>query len=256
MDSGEAINLLEVVLRDLIREVMGEGWLDYVDVNKLEGKRSAEAAKRRGIIATDDLIAYTEFFELKSIVLGNWALFEPALSKRKYFETYMDRLEGLRNSVMHSRTLLPFEEQLVQGIVGEIRNLVTIYRSTQGPDMKYYPQITEIVDSHGLRLTPDRETGITLRPGQLVTFRCSASDPHGRELSWKLTVPSRDHHREKVRSRATGDEVTLTWHVEEGDVRERSWIVIYLASTGPFHRHGFCDDSMEACYTVDPPLGG
>ena len=40
---------------------------------------------------------------------------------RKTFDVYMDRLEEFRNPPMHSRTLVPFEVALVEGMTGEIR---------------------------------------------------------------------------------------------------------------------------------------
>lgn len=66
MQPTEAINLVEVVLRDLIREVIGDSWQSdpSIDVQKLEGKREEERAKRRGVLVSDDLLAFTEFTQL------------------------------------------------------------------------------------------------------------------------------------------------------------------------------------------------
>lgn len=71
----------------------------------------------------------------------------------------MDRLGGFRHPAKHSRTLVPFEVSLVDGIVGEIRNLIAKYRNTQGLDMKYYPEIDQITDSFGREINSRTPTG-------------------------------------------------------------------------------------------------
>ncbi|MCA4727047.1 MULTISPECIES: hypothetical protein [Mycolicibacterium] len=195
MQPYEAITLVERVLRDLIREVMAEGWRDdpAVRIDRLEDKLAAERAKRRGTIASSDLIEYLEFHQLREIIGRdqNWARFEPILGKKKYFETYMDRLEGFRNPTMHGRQLYPFEQSLVVGIVGEITNQVTIWRSEQGPDLKYYPEIVSVTDSFGRQPRNGTPAELCVRPGDCITFKCIGSDPHGRLLRWELRVKSR-----------------------------------------------------------------
>lgn len=255
MEPTEAINLVEVVLRDLVREVIGDVWQSesYIDIAKLESKRDEERAKKRGVAVSDDLLAFTEFLQLQKIIERNWTKFEPALKKKKYFDVYMDRLAGFRNPTMHSRTLLPFEAALVEGIAGEFRNLVPIYRSTRGPDMKYYPEIDQIVDSFGNQITHGMKTGLVLRPGDQISFKCVGTDPHGRELSWVLyTTAPQGYYRETDRSE--GKEAVLAWSVSDEDVRERAVVSIRLVGSGPYHRHGSWDQEMIAYYGVDPPL--
>lgn len=246
---------IEVVLRDLVREVIGDAWQSesYIDIAKLESKRDEERAKRRGVAVSDDLLAFTEFLQLQKIIERNWTKFEPALKKKKYFDVYMDRLAGFRNPAMHSRTLLPFEAALVEGIVGEFRNLVAIYRSTQGPDMKYYPEIESIVDSFGTRITTNIKPDVILRPGDEVSFKCAATDPHGRELTWEMWTLTNQHQRQETHH-ANGDVVSFRWIVTDENVQESSTVTIQLTSSGPYHRHGTIDDAMLFWYRVDPPL--
>lgn len=253
----EAITLVERVLRDLIREVLGENWRSdpAVSIDRLDAKRTAETVKRRGTIASSDLIEYLEFYELKEIVKRdqNWAMFEPVLGKKKYFETYMDRLEGFRNPTMHGRLLYPFEESLVLGIVGEITNQVTIWRSQQGPDMKYYPEIISVTDSFGRQLRSGTPAELGVRPGDCIAFRCVGSDPHGRSLRWELRVKSRGQSMIEEDSRE-GEHVTLYWNVHPNQIQEGADVWISLESDGQYHRHGEFDDRFYLAYHVLPPL--
>lgn len=255
MEPTEAINLVEVVLRDLVREVIGDAWQgeSYIDLAVLERKRDEERSKRRGVAVSDDLLAFTEFLQLQRIIEKNWTKFEPALKKKKYFDVYMDRLAGFRNPAMHSRTLLPFEAALVEGIVGEFRNLVAIYRSTQGPDMKYYPEIDQIVDSFGNRIRPAMDTGVVLRPGDEISFKCVGTDPQGRDLSWVMYTAAPTGGLKET-DFVEGQEAVLTWSVSDEDVRERAVVSIRLVSSGPYHRHGSWDHEYLFSYRVDPPL--
>ena len=77
-------------------------------------------------------------------MLDNWSDFAPAFGKQKYPKLYVERLNNLRNAPMHSRVLLPFERDLLSGMVGELLNMMAIYRSEKGPDMELYPVIDSV----------------------------------------------------------------------------------------------------------------
>jgi hypothetical protein len=255
VEPTEAINLVEQLLRDLVRIVLGDNWKTQRVINlaDLERKRTEDVSKRRGSIVSDDLLAYTEFYQLKAIILDNWNAFAPALGKQKYISVYLDRLEGFRNPAMHSRTLLPFERHLVEGIVGELRNLMTIYRSTKGPDMEYYPRIELVRDSFG-RTWTEKDSSPTQQPirlqvGQVVEFECHGEDPQGRELTWRLTRNFMD----TVLASAAGADAVLIWTVDESDVRESYIALITLHSSGRYHRHDSFDELAAFNFQVSPP---
>jgi hypothetical protein len=176
MEPYEAVNSLEGSLRGLVQDVLGDQWIESsgVDREALERRRTEEAARRKGAAVEQNLLAYTHLYELRKAINKNWEKFKPGLGDKKRFDVYMDRLEGFRNAPMHSRELLPFERDLLSGMVGELRNIVTIFRSQQGPDRKYYPVVETIVDSFGnemedieARLTM---TDLRLQVGDTVEF--------------------------------------------------------------------------------------
>jgi len=137
MEATEAINNLEMVLRDLIADVLGEEFgTDWIakcgtseKVQRWHDRQEEEAKKRDGTVVEGRLIYFADFTDLLPIVKKHWHLFKPCLGDRQTFTTYMGRLEDFRNAPMHSRALVDFEQQLIQGMAGEIRNKVTLYQT-------------------------------------------------------------------------------------------------------------------------------
>lgn len=224
-----------------------------VDVADLEAKRTEDRAKRRGTAVNEDLLAYTEFIQLQAIILDNWSKFEPALGKKKYIDAYFSRLSGFRNPAMHSRPLREFERDLVSGIVGELRNLIVLYRTTRGPDMKHYPRIEQVTDSLGNSPNSpvDHSPQLRLEVGDLITFECRGWDPEGRDLTWELTK----HHGfgGEVLSEAHGSAAQLELTVTEDMVSEDFFVEITMTSAGPYHRHGTWDETCQFYYAVNRP---
>lgn len=255
MEPTEAINALEVAWRLLIRTVWGDDWVakSNVDVGRLTVKLKEERAKRRGASVSDDLLDYTEFTQLGQILLANWDAFGPALGKRKYVEVYIDRLNGLRNAPMHSRALLPFERDLFSGIVGEFRNLIAIYRSMRGPDMRHYPVMESIVDSFGTKAIDNMiNTGLRLQIGDEVTFTCHATDPQGRPLEWSASI-MQSLATDRPFANVAGSPATITWRVHPRDVGDSAQVIINVKSDSPYHRLGTVDDRRYFTYVVEPP---
>jgi hypothetical protein len=253
VEPTEAINLVEVVLRDLVRLVLGDSWTQSrkIEIDKLKEKRREDIAKRRGTAVNEDLLAYTEFTQLQQIILDNWSKFAVALGKQKYIAAYFDRLNAFRNPAMHSRPLREFERDLVNGIVGELRNLVVLYRSSQGPDMEYYPKIEQVTDSFGNNPGTGLESG-RLKVGDQVKFQCRGWDPQDRNLTWELRI-GRTGIDFKVTTEAHGAEATLTLDITKRMVQERLHIEISMMSDSQYHRHGFYDELCDFYYAVDPP---
>ncbi len=253
MEPYEAINSIEASLRVIIYEILADGWSEgtTIDLERLEEKRKSEAASRKGSIVDQSLLVYTEFYQLKEIVLKKWEKFKPIFGDKKRFESYYDRAEHLRNGVMHSRELLPFERDLLSGISGEIRNLVAIYRSSMGPDSKYYPTVETITDSFGndWHLEGTKTISTRAQVGTTVEFVCRAWDPAARLLTWKLLINGQEI------SEATGNNVTLAWPVIESHVGENTFIYIKMYSNGKYHRFLQWDGNFVARYAVDPPNG-
>jgi hypothetical protein len=136
---------------------------------------------------------------------------------------------------MHSRPLREFERDLVNGIVGELRNLIVLYRSTHGPDMQHYPRIEQVTDSFGNSPTVEYDSSriLRLQVGDSIAFECRGRDPQDRDLVWQLTV---GRSSANLVAEAQGSEVTLTATITEEMVQERLLLEITMMVVGQYHR--------------------
>ncbi|TFV89903.1 hypothetical protein [Blastococcus sp. CT_GayMR16] len=251
---GDLINRFEGVLRELIRAVLGQDWHEGagIDLEKLREKQEYERGRRRGVVISEDLLAFTEHLQLAKIIDKHWVRFAKILGDKKRWTVYSDRISAIRNAPMHGRQLLYFEQQLLAGMTGEIGNIVAQYRSSQGPDAAWYPVIESVTDSFGNDVTKDRRPPTRLSVGDTVRFTCVGRDPQDRALTWTLELKRKANR--KV-DEAIGSQVELTWVVDNQDVSERTEANITMTSGGNFHRNGFYDSTMFIAYAVSPPTG-
>ncbi|RPE79100.1 hypothetical protein EDF28_2916 [Curtobacterium sp. PhB137] len=267
-----ALASCESALRQLLDRVFvdryGADWASTVFTvekrAKLEELRDVERKKRHGrgvAVVAENLLQYTNFYDLRELVRKQWDLVAPALKDKAVITALLTRFDDLRNTVAHSRELLPFEKDLLSGIAGEIRNRITIYMSTQAPTGEFYARIESIVDSFGneadaartlVTANPPVKTGQVLHPGDVVTFRCRGWDPQGRTLTWTLTSYPLDPTADVT---ADGDEVELTWVVTEKHVAQQSVAFVRMKSSGEYLRWAEGVDGMTLFYyRVDPPI--
>jgi hypothetical protein len=255
VDAYSEISRLEGALRDLVRLVLGSDWIttsgfDAETIAGIEARRAEDHVRRRGARLDGDLLDYTELTQLGRVITRNWSAFDKAIGPRKYFEMDLNRLGGIRNPVAHTRQLLPFEEHLAAGISGHLRNRIAAFRSDMNEPEKYWPTLESIVDSFGNRSQGSAGEFIPPGPaipvGEVVTFRCRATDPQGATLRW--TLGSRGSTGE-----AEGEDVTLTWQAGPDDIGERTSVIIRLVADRPHHRYdGQSDAFVYFSYTVLP----
>lgn len=267
-----ALAAAERALRSLLAVVLvdhygAEGWLGQVASAERIAKWTelAETETRtrgaRGVAVTStDPLDYAQLYELVDLAKRHWSLVAPALGNKAVTGALLDRLDDLRNTVAHNREVLPFEEDLLAGIAGEIRNRVTIYMSSKDPSGDYYPRVESITDGLGNILdgqktlsseNPHVLTEQTLRVGDVVTFDCRASDPQGRTITWRLTVyPGLTTGGPSVE----GENARLEWLVTGDSVGESISVQIRMTSSGPYHRWAPGHDGFGAfVYRVIPP---
>jgi hypothetical protein len=263
-DVAEAIRRVENVLRDLIEETLrnkhGDDWLTYLGVSDDQltswREKQEEERKRRGSEAVEErLLYYADLHDLAPALKKNWELFSPCLGDLKDIQVYLGRLNDLRHPEFHGRTLLPFEEHLILGISGDIRQRVTVYRSRQSVESEFFARIESIKDSLGnvLAFSGSKRglvhTGAVLRVGDEVTFSCSGWDPNGQPLEWSLDVgvgaPGGTEQ-----DWSTND--SLVWCVSQDDIGKGVWVSIKMRSQGQYHAQGKWDDVVNALYMVLP----
>lgn len=259
-------NALRQLLTHVLSKRLAEDWLTEAlpaaTISKWEDRREVEVRKRttRGVVAVPQgLLHYAEFYELVDLARKNWDDVFPALGRKVATGALLDRFDDLRNTVAHSRDLLPFEEDLLAGIAGEIRNRVTLYMTEQAPNGQHFARIEEVVDSFGNRVdglatleisNPNAGGQQTLGVGDVVTFRARGTDPHGRKLHWTLSVVPHGYDLDH----AEGEDVELTWTVAPRHVSSRSYAIVRLVANSEFHRWSDgVDGSAAYFYSVTPP---
>jgi hypothetical protein len=270
MDLGEAINVLENSLRDLVerllRRVHGDSWFEHIGVSdeRIEAwrdRREEEPKRRPGGEVEQRLLYYAEFYDLNNIIGKNWdAGFKDCFKDKKRFDVYIDRLSAFRNPDAHSRALLPFEEQLVLGMTGELRQELTLFLSTGagGPEPEHFARIEEVRDNFGTRavgeataetLFGNTHSDAVLRPGDTVSFIGRAWDPEGGHIEWRIFLAGRSEH-----IKLSGSEIEWDWQIEQGDISETSYVQCSIVSARPYGRKvNGDDDTVTLFYRVLPP---
>ena len=270
LNSQQARTACETALRQLLSTVMadkyGPNWLTTLGeprkVTRWQRSLTNEQTNREtnGVVAVSaDLLCYTDFSELVNLAKKHWEDLQDALGDKEITGALLDRAVQLRNPTAHSRDLLPFEEDLLAGIAGQIRNQVTLYMTDKDPNGNHYARIEEIVDGFGNRLDgaatlKSSNPGVVceqrLNVGQTVTFTCRGSDAQGRPLRWRMvSAPGQGPAVEGV-----GDEVRFSWIADMRHVGERARVLIYLEPESHFHRwEGRHDGLGLFYYKVNPP---
>lgn len=265
----EQISALENVLRDLIERVLsdkyGAGWLTHLKVGEdrvaLWAERREEESKRRPGVSVDPrLLFYSEFTDLANIIDKHWDDgFIDCFRDKKRIQLDLKRLLGYRNPAAHSRqVVVPWEQDLISGLTGLIRNEVTIYLSGKAatkdePD--FYARIEEVVDHFGNRYvgkaTNGRGSGTPsqrLYVGDILTLQCRGADPQGKELYWDM------HTLGAVSQNFKGNTGRFDYEITNSAVGVNTAFLIHLRCLErPYSRLDMQDDDLLILhFRVDP----
>ena len=108
-----AIHPFENTVRSFVtkklQEVHGTEWWEKSVKKEVrtraENRRDVEQTIRWHSARGDNLIDYTEFGDLVSIIAGNWALFEPHITSVDWAKEIIGTIEKSRNVIMHGGVL-------------------------------------------------------------------------------------------------------------------------------------------------------
>lgn len=269
MEPTQALQTLEVGLRRLILDRLGVGWLDAEGApsrERLQGRLDSETKKRHGAVVSRNLLDYTMTPDLGRMLFANWDSFAPVLGSKERLEALLGIVEDVRNTVAHSRELLPFERELLSGVAGYVSNSLALHRgSSDGPEA-FYPLIESISDHLGndlSKVTYGEIAGPRLSVGDDVTIRATSTPMRGVELVWRLAVGQGSHFASSYYQPAVevmGSEVELTHCITEDDVGEGFWMEVLLTTESRFHRYmesglRSYDDLVAFRYPIAPPYG-
>lgn len=184
----------ENTLRRLIIDVIGENdsapyKISSERIDKWKEKREIELKKYKGILAETRIVFYSDFYDLKNIVIKNWELFKPILNDKKRFEVFFEELEKYRNSVAHGRIITSTQEFLIKGITADLKNLITIYHNKNEMKEDYFIRIIRVSDNLGnVWDDKSRPNEPTLRVGDNYELLIEANDPKDRKIHYNVRM--------------------------------------------------------------------
>jgi hypothetical protein len=262
MDVTQALKDTENSLRDFIAFILsssfGSDWEQKCGVtedrlNKWKERKESENKRQKSGARDERLIYYADFYDLKTILKKHWNLFSIAFGDFKTFEVWLSELEKLRDPDAHRRELLPHQKNLILGVSGELRTKIARYRSSQETSDSYYPRIEFVADNLGNSWKVGDsiwvQTGMKLRPGDIIEYIVTASDPLEEPLQCQCTFKQGAlGHSENWTS-----ENSFTFEVTEEHVGKLFMVGIFIRSSRKFHAHQTYDDNVKFDYEVLPP---
>lgn len=265
---------VETALRIIIRTILGNDWSDTLSVDKqaaLTTRQQQDARTRPSISSPTDLILFTDLSDLINIILKHWEQFSTVFGNKKRTEVFFDILMNGRNPTAHSRHLANHELELMSGASTYLRNQIALHRSQQEPSSEFYPLIESCIDSFGRTGSQSHSSAPGSNPrvnvGDIITFKCSAIDPRGRDLTWGVYASLALLDDAEDVFTVTGSEVNMSYIINEADVGESFSLSILMRSNGRFRRTGGTvytrdatmeyvryDDERIFSYAVNPPI--
>jgi hypothetical protein len=263
----------ETALRSAIRMALRDGWQSIFsaeDIEKLDEKRTAEGKRRDGVTVSQDLLDYTEVYHFEKIIKRHWDKLKPILDDQARTMVYLGIISDVRNTIAHSRPIVPAERLLLAGAAGQIQNQLAAYRSKVDGPHQHYASIDSARDSFGndgLTGDPELHERVVMfgKPimrrldvGDEITFELAATDPRARDLTWKLySLPENGNSMMvdtwQPMGEFTGDRPRVKWTVTEHEVGEWRQIVFTVANAGNYHRVRSWDDGCMFYYAINPP---
>ncbi len=167
LEPSVALTTCETALRQLMtlayEAAYGDDWLGRIaskeQLDTWHARAGDELAVRgrKGVLAVPNGgLAHSNLYDLLKIAEKHWEPLSAALGRKASVMPLLHRFDNLRNSVAHSRQLLPFEQDRLSGIAGQIRNQVTIFMSAHDPTWDIYPRIESVTDQFGRRISRRR----------------------------------------------------------------------------------------------------
>lgn len=263
MDVTQALKDAENSLRDFIANTLetkfGSDWptkcgLTTHQLEQWKAHKAKEAERQQFGTVDERLIYYASFGDLKTLLKNNWsATFTDALGDKDTILVWLSTLANLRDPDAHRRELLPHQQHLAKGIAGEIRTRLVRYRSKQETGEDYFPRIELARDNYGNVYPRSYEASkakTILRPGDLLEFVVTASDPLGEQLEYSF-VFSRIDLNEQLPSLWQTENV-LTIPITDIFIGRDVLIGIAVRSLRPYHASKHWDALAPFEYDILP----
>jgi hypothetical protein len=261
IDATQALKDAENSLRDFVALVLSSQRSDWIEhcgvapgrVERWRARKVIEEKRQEAGAVDERLIYYADFYDLQTILKNNWSgVLSSALGDWKTFEVYLSELEKVRDADAHRRELLPHQKHLILGISGEIRNRIVRYRSKMETPDDCFPRIESARDSLGNIWVPTDQNSIkavhteaVLRPGDILEFVVTATDPEGLALEYAVG-------RAYERKCEWQPDPQLRFVIQESDIGRLFALEVRILSPREYHATSSTDDYVTFTYSVLP----
>lgn len=262
MDVTQALSNAENALRDFVALILSKDHHDWIDhcgiapdrIAKWKERKVIEGKRQETGVVEERLIYYADFYDLKTILKKNWSgEISAALGDWKTFEVYLGELEKLRDADAHRRELLPHQKHLIIGVSGEIRNRIVRYRSKMATLDDCFPRIESVRDCLGNLWVPDIvsqtqnvHTNAILRPGDILEFVVTATDPQNLPLEYAV--------ERSGCNQSWQNNPDLLFPIKEEHISRVLRVEISIRSNRSYHAYHEADDYVGFFYQVLPTL--
>ena len=188
------IKQYENTLRKLIIDVLGDAdnsdYLIAKDLlDKWITKRTIAKEDNNGFLFEKRIIFYADFEDLYLIIDKNWVNFSPILKDKKRFLVFFNEVIHFKKTIDKGRLLIQSQENLLSGIVMDLKNSITIYNNKNSLKDDYFIAINKISDNLGtswVNSNSQKQIKPILKIGDEYELLIEANDPKDRKITYQI----------------------------------------------------------------------
>ena len=188
------IKQYENTLRKLIIDVLGDAdnsdYLIAKDLlDKWITKRTIAKEDNNGFLFEKRIIFYADFEDLDLIIDKNWVNFSPILKDKKRFLVFFNEVIHFKKTIDKGRLLIQSQENLLSGIVMDLKNSITIYNNKNSLKDDYFIAINKISDNLGtswVNSNSQKQIKPILKIGDEYELLIEANDPKDRKITYQI----------------------------------------------------------------------
>lgn len=188
------IKQYENTLKELIITILGDADdSEYKIPNniltKWLKKRSIEREKNNGFLFEKRILFYADFEHLGLIIQENWKEFSPVLNDKSRFSVFFNEVLQYKKVIDSGQSLIQSQENILSGIVIDLKNAITIYNNKENSVDDYFISIQKISDNLGTswsKSNTSKQKKPVLKVGDEYELLIVANDPKDRKIEYQV----------------------------------------------------------------------
>lgn len=188
------IKQYENTLKELIITILGDADdSDYKVSNniltKWLKKRSIEREKNNGFLFEKRILFYANLEHLILIFDENWDKFSPVFNDKKRFDVFFNEVLLFKKVIDSGQSLIQSQENLLSGIIIDLKNAITIYNNKENLVDDYFISIQKISDNLGTswsKSNSSEQKKPILKVGDNYELLIEANDPKDRKIEYQV----------------------------------------------------------------------